>query len=66
MSTEKLDEFHYHELLDRLSVTTDNIYRNIIQHPVINKHYEWREEVDAALEILYDLYQEVGKYKLDN
>lgn len=65
MSKKELDKFHYHELLDRLHVTMENLDRNIVEHPVIDKHPEWRDKINSAIDILFDVYQEVGKKDLD-
>lgn len=65
MSKKELDKFHYHELLDRLHVTMENLDRNIIEHPVMYMHPEWRDKVNSVIDTLFNVYQEVGKVDLD-
>lgn len=57
----KVDEFHYHEVLDRLHVIMTNIDTHIVEHPVMEKHTELRKKTNDAIDILWDVYQEVGK-----
>ena len=57
---EKLDEFHYHEALDRTYIMCQQLEFVLLSHPIIQKHKELREEVKKALYILYDIYQLIG------
>lgn len=57
----KVDEFHYHEVLDRLHVIMTNIDTHIVEHPVMEKHTELRDKTNDAIGILWDVYQEIGK-----
>ena len=51
-----LDVYHYHEMLDRLSVHTDIINMYILQHPV-SKHYpQLSDLIEEALNKLLDAY----------
>ena len=60
-----LDEFHYHEALDRLSVIMDNINNNLLQHPVCKIETEAKEKVNKGLETLWEAYQLIGKIRFD-
>jgi len=56
----KLDEFHYHEALDRTHVVTMIIEDNLVSHPVFGKHKKLRKKIQAAQSLLCDVYQAVG------
>jgi len=62
---EKLDEFHYHEILDRLAVSISNIDNHILQHPVGKVERNVKQNVDKAIEYLCIAYQEVGSLSLN-
>ena len=49
----ELDDFHYHEVMDRLSVIMDNIDRQLMQHPVLKLETEIKNQVDEGLTILW-------------
>ena len=55
-----LDEFHYHEALDRTHVVTMIIEDNLVNHPVFEKHKRLRKKIQKAQSILCDVYQGVG------
>jgi hypothetical protein len=57
---DKLDKFHYHEMLDRLHVVMSTIDNHILQHPVCKLEKEVCTKVDEALTLLFQAYQEVG------
>tara|TARA_B100000085_G_scaffold270120_1_gene282194 strand:+ start:957 stop:1178 length:222 start_codon:yes stop_codon:yes gene_type:complete len=52
----ELDDYHYHEVMDRLSVIMDNIDRQLMQHPVIKVETEVKDLVDEGLTTLYKAY----------
>jgi hypothetical protein len=56
----KLDEFHYHEALDRTHVVTMIIEDNLVNHPVFEKHKKLQKKIKKAQSILCDVYQAVG------
>jgi hypothetical protein len=56
----QLDQFHYHEALDRLSMMNNIIDDNITQHPVIKSFGALKAEVDLATMSLFTAYQMVG------
>lgn len=58
---DKLDKFHYHEMLDRLHIIMSTIDDHILQHPVCKLEKEVSTKVDKALTLLFQAYQEVGK-----
>jgi hypothetical protein len=58
---DKLDKFHYHEMLDRLHVVMSTIDDHILQHPVCKLEKDICTKVDEAVTLLYQAYQEAGK-----
>lgn len=60
----KLDEFHYHELLDRLHVQCDNIDRHLLSHPVCDEESEIKEIITKCLDDLFFAYQKLGEKTL--
>lgn len=57
----ELDDFYYHEALDRLHVIMDNIDRHLIQHPVLKAEKEVSILVDEANTKLWEAYQKLGE-----
>ena len=57
----ELDDYHYHEVMDRLSVIMDNIDRQLMQHPVIKVETEVKDLVDEGLTTLYKAYVKAAK-----
>jgi len=58
--TDLLDQFHYHEALDRASIICDNIDNHLLQHPVCKLDKEVSEKVEEALSSLWEAYQILG------
>jgi hypothetical protein len=56
----KLDEFHYHEAIDRTYVVQSNIENTLQSHPVFHKHKKLAKKLDKVQTLLRDLYQEIG------
>ena len=68
---ELLDEFHYHEVLDRTAMIMNIIDNYLIQHPVCKIEEKFTNKVEMANMILVDAYQLLGtisynKFKIDN
>ena len=57
---DKLDKFHYHELLDRLHVIMTNIDTHLTQHPVLELETEVNNLVEEAQTTLWEAYQLIG------
>lgn len=53
----ELDEFHYHELLDRLHVTMSNIDDHLQQHPVAKLNTDIKDLISEAQDKLWEAYQ---------
>ena len=56
----KLDDFHYHEALDRSYIVANMIEEVLIDHIVFLKHKRLRRKIEKAQSLLLDVYQEVG------
>ena len=59
----ELDDFHYHEALDRLHVIMDTIDNHLIQHSVLKLETEVKELVDEVQNKLWEAYQIIGNIK---
>jgi hypothetical protein len=46
---ELLDEFHYHEAIDRLSIVMSMCDMYLLQHPAIKIESNVKQRVDAAV-----------------
>jgi len=57
---DKLDQFHYHEALDRLHVVMSMCDEHLMQHPVIKIESSVKQNVNEAIKLLWHAYQEVG------
>lgn len=63
----KLDDFHYHEAMDRLFMVTQILDDFVAEHPAIKRHKEVKKLVDRAGGSLAKAYQDMGEiiYKRD-
>lgn len=55
-----LDEFHFHEVLDRCDVIAVGFDLNIINHPVIKQDKELKSKAKQIAALIGELYQELG------
>ena len=56
----ELDAFHYHEVLDRLTIVHEMIENCLISHPVCEKHSQLKDAIEKAQDALSDAYLELG------
>ena len=56
----ELDDFHYHEALDRIHITMNNIDTHLIQHPVLKLETEVKDLVEEDQTKLWHAYQIIG------
>jgi hypothetical protein len=56
----KLDEFHYHEMLDRLHVMMAMADDHLQQHPVAKLETEVASHISSAVDHLWHAYQLIG------
>jgi len=61
-----LDEYHYHEALDRTDMLLRIIEDHLREHPVVQKHKQLKIRVEIAEEILAEVHQHIGNldYKI--
>jgi len=62
----KLDEYHYHEMLDRLSVITQTIDQHLQQHPVAKIESDIGSLITEAIDKLTVAYQLTGEKSFKN
>lgn len=62
----KLDEFYYHEALDRAYLINSMIDDFLLKHPVIKKHKKIRIKTKKALSLLLEVYQRLGNLEVQN
>ena len=60
MSKPKLDDYHYHEAMDRAHVVMEMIDAHLIQHPVFKLETEERRLVEDAQLLIMEAYQKLG------
>lgn len=63
--SKKLDQFHYHEALDRCYIVNNQVETILLEHPVVQKHEKVKEKIEAASALLADAYQMIGKLQQD-
>ena len=56
----ELDEFHYHEMLDRLHVVMSMVDVHLQQHPVAKIEPEIKDLISHAQDSLWQAYQLIG------
>ena len=56
----ELDEFHYHEMLDRIHMITCIIDDHLHQHPVGKLEHKVKDLIEIAQTNLLEAYQLVG------
>lgn len=62
---ELLDEFHYHEAMDRTCMIAETIDQHLMQHPVFKVEKEFAEKVEQASMLLAEAYQIIGSISCD-
>jgi hypothetical protein len=55
-----LDEFHYHEALDRTSMLCDILQDQLMTHPVFQTEENLKKLLEFTIISLYDVYSNVG------
>ncbi len=61
----KLDEYHYHEMIDRLDIFTSIVDSHLYDHPVAQKHEDVAAIIDKVIEDLGKAYQLIGRMDHD-
>lgn len=62
---ELLNEFHYHEAMDRTYMIAETIEQHLVQHPVFKVEKEFAEKVEQASILLAEAYQIIGSISCD-
>lgn len=52
----ELDDFHYHEVVDRASVATDSWFEHIEEHVVVLANPELKERAEEVTAMMYQFY----------
>lgn len=60
MKKEKLNTGHWHEATDRTHCVMEIIQTMLLDHPAIARSIDLKTKVEAAQNILGEVYQEVG------
>jgi hypothetical protein len=63
---EKLDQFHYHEALDRAYMVGGIVEEYLLGHPVVQKHRDVKRKVTKTLRLLAEVYLDIGMIDLEN
>lgn len=66
LKKEKLDDYHYHEVMDRASVATDHFYDYVAEHPAVQANSELKEKADAVVNLMYEFYSLAGAYSVED
>jgi hypothetical protein len=62
---ELLDEFHYHEAMDRTAMLTSMVNHYLMQHPVFKVEKEFADKIEKAGMLLAEAYQIIGSISCD-
>lgn len=62
---ELLDEFHYHEAMDRTAMITDMVDNYLVQHSVFKAEKEFAEKIEKAGMLLAEAYQIIGNLSFE-
>lgn len=60
----KLDAFHRHEALDRAWILASNVGEWLAEHPYVEAKPKFKQLAEAAIDSLYQLYQQIGNEDL--
>ena len=66
MAKTKLDNYHYHEALDRCYSALTIVESLLLEHPVVKKHKKLKKYLVSAIDNLGDAYQEASKLSIKN
>ena len=58
---DKVNDGHYHEMMDRIHISMETINDHMVQHPVSRKHKKINRLLIEAIVVLNEAYQETGK-----
>lgn len=58
--SDELDQFHYHEVMDRAHLIMCMIQEHLVDHPAMEMHPEYKDVLEEAIKIIYGVYQDFG------
>lgn len=58
----KLDEFHYHEVVDRTSLLLDTFFEKIEEHPAVLANSELLQKAENVVKEMYEFYTLAAVY----
>ena len=58
-----IDEFSYHEVLDRASIIADMFEKQILQHDAVSKECKMKVEAEKICGLLHNFYQRWGSIR---
>lgn len=61
----KLDSYHYHEVMDRISVVAEIFHNSVYIHEVVSSETKLRQLCDQAADLLQQCYEEAGKLNFE-
>ena len=61
----KLDQFHYHEAMDRAYVMNSMINDHLLEHPAVKQNKEISEKIGKAVDLLAEAYQMLGSLEMN-
>ncbi len=61
----ELDDLHYHELMDRLSVVMETLDNSIVQHPAAKIETTIKDEITTGYDHLFKAYQLVSQIRFN-
>ncbi len=65
-TTKKLDEFHWHEALDRSFLAFEFFNEKVAEHVAVRSTKELKREAADIAHRLFRLYQELGRKTMDD
>lgn len=65
-TTKKLDEFHWHEALDRSLLAFEFFSENVAEHVAVRSSKELKRESADISNRMFRLYQELGRRTMDD
>ncbi len=65
LKKENLDDYHYHEVMDRAHVATDHFYEYVAEHSAVQANPKLKEKADAVVSLMYEFYSLAGAYSIE-
>lgn len=62
---EELDEYHYHEFVDRTFIALEIIDSHLMNHPVCEQTPELKSLIEQSLDALSNAYQHAGRISFE-